>query len=218
LRVRAHRAFYREKAASFSAPWIGSLVGTLMSGVLLGIGRIGSDGETTMMGTGILSFTALTVFARGVWFQVQARRRYAPPACQACGSPMRRLTEQEEDAHLEHGQQTEERIESRDYDVWLCACGATSKAHYKGAKPAAQCESCKYFTDCLTTSRVIRSATTSSSGLREDFYCCAQCGKKRSVEVTIAKLSSSSSGSGGGSSSSSFGGGRSGGGGAGGSY
>jgi len=218
LRVRAHRAFHREEAARFTAPWIGSLVGALMSGILFGIGRSSGDRGTALVGTGILSFTALAVFARGVWFQVQARKRYAPRACAACCLPMRLPTESDDDAFLEGGQQIEERIESRDYDVWRCACGATTKAHFRGAKPAAQCTHCKYFTDRQTTSRVIRAATTSSSGLREDFYCCAQCGAKRTVEVTIAKLSSSSSSSSGGSSSSSFGGGRSGGGGAGGSY
>jgi len=218
LRVRAHRAFHRDKAAGFGKPWLGALVGALMSGVLFGIGRVSSDSETTLIGPGLLSFTALAVFVRGVWFQLAARKRYAPRTCAACGSAMRLLTEQDDDAHLEGGQRTEERIESRDYDVWLCACGATSKAHYKGAKPATQCASCKFFTDRETSSRVIRAATTSSSGQREDFYCCAQCGKKRTVQVTLAKLSSSSSSSSGGSSSSSFGGGRSGGGGAGGSY
>jgi uncharacterized protein len=173
-----------------------------------------------LAGTGGLSLTALAVFARGVWFQVQARKRYAPRSCSVCNSPMRLLTEKADDAHLEDGQQTEERIQSRDYDVWLCPCGAVSKAHYDGPKSAAQCTHCKYFTDRETSSRVVRAATTSSSGLREEYYCCAQCGAKRTEQVVIAKLSSSSSSSSSGSSSksSSFGGGRSGGGGAGGSY
>jgi uncharacterized protein len=222
VRVRAQRAFYREKASRFTPPWVSTLLGGILSGGLLGAQKIWDEPTVGLLGTGVLSLTALGVFARGVWFQLQARKRYAPRSCDECGAPMRRLEESADDAHLEPGQQTEERIESRDHDVWLCTCGNTQKVAYKGPKPAKQCKSCSYFTDRQSGSTVISPATHSSSGLREDYYTCAQCGATRTVRVTLAQLSSSSSSSGSSSGSggggSSFGGGRSGGGGAGGSY
>jgi hypothetical protein len=101
LRVRAHRAFHRAKAKNFTAPWLGALVGGLMSTFFVGMGRISDEAALDLGGTAALSLTALVVFGRGIWFLVQARKRYALRHCSSCGSEMSLLSESDDDAHLE---------------------------------------------------------------------------------------------------------------------
>lgn len=133
------------------------------------------------------------------------------------GATMQRLSETEDDAFLEPGNVSEEELGSLDYDVWVSPSGLHKIERYDGHVSASNCEDCGYKTYRQTSSRTIRSATTSSSGLAEDTYNCAHCGKTRIVQRTIPKISTSS-GSGSSSGGGSFGGGSSGGGGAGGSY
>jgi uncharacterized protein len=160
---------------------------------------------------GYLAISALSMLVRGFW-------RYRARACPHCGQPMHLLQEDEDDAHLQQGQQTEERIGSVDYDVWLCRCHTVVLA-YNGPEPALACTKCSYKTDKLQHSRVIEEATYDSSGMRENHFLCAHCAAARTEHEVIPRKERSSSSSGGGSSSSSsFGGGSSGGGGAGGSY
>ncbi len=133
------------------------------------------------------------------------------------GETMKRLSESEDDAYLEAGNISEEKLGSLDYDVWLSPSGFHKIERYDGHVSASDCAQCGYKTYRQTSSRTIRSATTSSSGLAEDTYQCAHCGKTDVVQRVIPKISSSS-GSGGSGGGGSFGGGSSGGGGAGGSY
>ena len=156
----------------------------------------------------------LTNYIRKKWLK---NLRDEPRVCFSCGKKMARLGEAADDAWLEKGQVTEENIDSLNYDVWQCVCGEIKKEVYSGSNKAEQCDKCNYKTLQLKRSKTIRKATTSSSGLVEDHYKCANCGHQELRQRTIPRKSSSSSGSGG-SSSGSFGGGSSGGGGAGGSY
>lgn len=133
------------------------------------------------------------------------------------GEEMRRLSEQEDDAYLESGNVSEEKLGSLDYDVWVSSSDYHKIERYEGHVSASDCDDCGYKTYRQTSSRTITAATTSSSGLAEDTYECAHCGKRDIVRRTIPKISTSS-GSGGSSGGGSFGGGSSGGGGAGGSY
>ena len=143
--------------------------------------------------------------------------RDAPRICE-CGKPMHRLSELEDNAHIQPGNVAEESIDSMDYDVWTCDCGRSSIESYKGKSPADSCPKCNYRTYRVTNTRTLQAATTSSSGLREITHTCAYCKHNVTKTETIPKISTSSSSSGSRSSSGSFGGGRSGGGGAGSSY
>ncbi|MEQ9364952.1 MAG: TPM domain-containing protein, partial [Leptospirales bacterium] len=134
------------------------------------------------------------------------------------GENMKRLSESEDDAYLEAGNVSEEKLGSLDYDVWTAPSGSHQIEKYDGHVSADDCKHCGYKTYRQTSSRTISAATTSSSGLAEDTYECAHCGKRDVVRRTIPKISTSSSSGGGSSGGSSFGGGSSGGGGAGGSY
>lgn len=140
------------------------------------------------------------VGARGV----AVYRRKKPRTCPKCGKQMRRLSDRSEDKFLSDSQQLEEKINSVDYDVWQCECGETLTpiAYNKWISPYRECEDCHART-MRTTSKTIRAASYSSSGLAEKTHKCENCGKIRKERVTIPKLTRSSSSSGGSSSSSS---------------
>jgi len=54
------------------------------------------------------------------------RLRNKPRNCESCGNKMRKLDEEEDNRYLTPQENTEERLNSVDYDVWLCDhCGNT---------------------------------------------------------------------------------------------
>lgn len=148
-----------------------------------------------------------------MWLRRYLRRR--PRRCPTCATLMQRAGEQADDEHLDGGQQLEEYLKSVDYDVWHCAgCGRIDITRHKNwFSSYGACPKCQYRT-MSTTSTVLVSATTSSTGRKRLDYDCSHCGYKDSETRTIPKKSKSSSGSG----RSSFGGGSSSGGGASGSW
>jgi uncharacterized protein len=148
---------------------------------------------------------------------VRKWRRYKRRRCPACQALMVRLAESDDDALLEKGQQTEERIGSVDYDVWKCqACSNHFTLRYpKWFSSFEKCPQCRNRTKS-STQTVIKQATTSSSGSARVVEQCAFCSFRRQYSKVLPRIQSSSSSSSGSSSSgsSSFGGGSSGGGGA----
>jgi uncharacterized protein len=164
----------------------------------------------------LLAVTFATRYRRS---KVLQSLRDAPRTCE-CGKPMHRLSEREDDAHIQPGNVAEESIQSVDYDVWTCDVGHSRTEAYKGKTPAKACPLCNYKTLRETSNRTLRAATTSSTGLRETTNKCAHCSYSKIETHTIPRVSTSSGSSGGGSrgGGGSFGGGRSGGGGAGSSY
>jgi uncharacterized protein len=144
-------------------------------------------------------------------------RRHRRRRCPECQAPMVCLAESDDDALLEKGQQTEERIGSVDYDVWKCgACSHHFTLRYpKWFSRFEKCPQCRNRTKS-STETVIQHATTTSSGRARVVERCEFCRFRREYSKTLPRIQSSSSSSGGSSSggSSSFGGGSSGGGGA----
>lgn len=143
-------------------------------------------------------------------------RRYRRRRCPECATRMVRLTETEDDALLEKGPLTEERIGSVDYDVWSCtACSHHFTLRYpRWSSQYDKCPQCSNRTKS-STQHTITAATTSSSGSARVVEACAFCTFTHEYTKVLPKIVESSSSSGSGSSSgSSFGGGSSGGGGA----
>jgi len=141
-------------------------------------------------------------------------RRYRPRQCPVDGSQMRMFLEETEDEELNAGQITEERLNSVDHDVWFCpTCDHITIESYKfWFSSYGACRECGFRT-VEGQSRIIQSATYSSSGQRETDYSCHHCKAEYSVISTIPRKTRSSS-----SSSRSGSGGRSSGGGASGSW
>jgi uncharacterized protein len=176
--------------------------------------------------TGIVfgAIGGLLALAGGVGGVATYRRRRSRQCPNGHGM-MVRLDEQADDAHLDSGQQLEERLKSVNYDVWSCpTCQYVSIVpHNAWFSGYSKCQSCGRRT-LETSSRTLVRATTSHEGSEEVTERCRNCGWGRSYTRTIPRLQASSgssggSGSGGGGGSrSSFGGGSAGGGGAGGRY
>lgn len=145
-------------------------------------------------------------------------RRNRPRICPNDQSKMYRMDEFEDDSYLEPGQQTEERLNSKDYDVWQCRqCAHLTIEGYRAWFSFYKaCGACGFRTLEGDTT-ILVSATTSSTGKKRIDYYCHNCQHTYSETRIIPRRSESSSSSGS-SGGSSFGGGSSSGGGASGSW
>lgn len=155
---------------------------------------------------------------------IAAYRRRRPRRCPRGHGLMVRLDERADDRYLDPGQRLEERLESVDYDVWVCqTCDyALTIPHRAWFSSYSECRSCKRRTLEKDTRTLVR-ATTMHEGQQEVTERCRNCGWTRTYTRTIPRVTTSSGSSGGSHSSgggggSSFGGGSAGGGGAGGHY
>lgn len=138
--------------------------------------------------------------------------RHRQRACSQCGRRMRRLDEQADDVMLDRGQQLEERLQSVDYDVWVCECGGSKTIPYrKWFSKYSECRECHRRT-AKGDYTVLVPATTMSSGLAEKRFSCQACNAKWVDRIVLPRIvestssSSSSGGGGGGGGGSSFGG------------
>lgn len=148
------------------------------------------------------------------------------------GEIMHKLSESEEDKHLNSGQITEEIVRSVDYDVWITdtESDVTILPYRPFFSSYTKCPKCGFSTYYKEYDRTVVAATTYSSGTGERKHTCAHCKHTVIKKYTIPRISKSSttssggwsgggssggSWSGGGSSGGSWGGGHSGGGGAG---
>ena len=145
--------------------------------------------------------------------------------CPNCGHSMRKLDEQTDNNYLTPAQDMEERLNSIDYDVWLCDyCGEKDVIPYVNRHSSyTECPYCHARTLSPAGNRIIAQPTTAREGRGERLYMCRNCGKHISKPYTIAKLATPvvivggggfGHGGGGGFGGGSFGGGMTGGGGA----
>lgn len=156
----------------------------------------------------------------------------------SCGCEMKLLSEKEEDEFLNHTQQLEETLHSRDYDVWLCPqCGQTRIYCYEENSSYTICPVCHAKTFSKLSEEMIHTGVFRQRNILRTTYYCKNC---RHREVKDQEMNDSSpflagaavgsmmggmsggrgysSGGFGGFSGGSFGGGFSGGGGGGGSW
>jgi uncharacterized protein len=132
------------------------------------------------------------------------------------GKELFKKSEQADNLFLKKGQIVEEEIKSVDYDVWVTEDESDILVlpYYKLSSRYKKCPQCSYLTYYKSHTKVIKSATTSSTGLRRETHECKNCNYKKTSDIVIPKrqktssssFSSSSSGSSFGGSSSSFGG------------
>lgn len=159
-----------------------------------------------------------------IWVRTKLHRlRDGKRICPDCGMPMRKLTEQEEDIYLTPQEQTEERLKSVDYDVWLCPqCKRTKIYPYENAYTRySTCPHCKSKTYALESDRIISHPTSISTGMGQKNYRCQHCQHTDIKRYVIPMIIIASGGGrrgggfggGGFSGGGGFGGGRSGGGG-----
>jgi uncharacterized protein len=141
----------------------------------------------------------------GAGIPLWLRRR--PRRCPKCNRAMHRLDEVQDDAVLDPGQRTEERLGSVDYDVWACECGEDLVVPYaKMFSGYTECAACKART-VKTQRTVVRQPTYTSTGLAEDTSRCENCSKVTTTQVVLARRTPPASSSGGSGSRSHGGGG-----------
>lgn len=142
---------------------------------------------------------------------------------------MHRVDEVHDNDYLTPSQDMEERINSVDYDVWLCPeCNETDIIPYvNSAAGYTTCPNCGARADSMIANRVLRQPTTRHEGQGVRMYRCRNCGFAHETPYAIAKTveppiiivpggggGRGGFGGGGGFSGGSFGGGMTGGGGA----
>ncbi|NCA79161.1 MAG: TPM domain-containing protein [Sphingobacteriia bacterium] len=165
-------------------------------------------------------FLPVLPFTFWLW-HIRKKTRYDKLQCCKCGQDMHLLSETEEDAYLSSGRQTEEKLKSVNYDVWVCDnCKNQKIFSYVAASAYTVCPNCGSKTYKLESNVVTTHPTTISTGRGIKTYCCKHCKYKGSQEyvIPVIVISSSSNSRGSSFGGGSWGGGSSGGGGAGGHF
>lgn len=153
--------------------------------------------------------------------------------CPHCGTRMELIDEEHDNDYLTPAQDTEERINSIDYDVWHCPkCHQTEILPYINRQNNyTVCDRCGARAMSLVDRRTLRQPTVSTEGEGVDIYICKNCGNRHDRRFRIPKkpdptaavaagailgsaIGRGGGGGGGGFSGGSFGGGMTGGGGA----
>lgn len=146
--------------------------------------------------------------------------------CPNCGHRMDLVDEERDNFYLTPAQDTEERINSVDYDVWLCPqCGETDIIPYVNKVAGfVECPECHARAAEHIGDRITTQPTTAHEGVVTSTYYCRNCHNRFFRQRTLPKIVVVSGGggfggggggfSGGGFSGGSFGGGMTGGGGA----
>ncbi|MCS6975362.1 MAG: hypothetical protein NZM13_12835, partial [Cyclobacteriaceae bacterium] len=112
------------------------------------------------------------------------------PRKSPAGNLMRKLSEAEEDAHLEESMIHEEQFHSVDYDVWIDeATGYKKIEKYMAYQHAEECPECGYFTLRIEREELVKAPTMDETGLFVKHYRCTYCGHREAREQALAKLS-----------------------------
>lgn len=113
------------------------------------------------------------------------------PRISPAGNEMRRLSEHEEEAHLEASQFAEQKeIHSVDYDVWLDEKTGFKKIEkYHSYQHAEECGECGYVTMKISSEELEKAPSNMESGLLLKHYKCSYCGHREAKEVVVAALS-----------------------------
>jgi hypothetical protein len=113
------------------------------------------------------------------------------PRISPAGNTMRKLSEEEEDAHLEADQIAEEgsEVHSVDYDVWLDEKTGFKKIEkYYSYHHVVECPSCGYVTMKIHHEEVTLKPTMTEPGELVKHYRCIFCNHRERQSVHLAKL------------------------------
>lgn len=153
-----------------------------------------------------------------IWLMTMKHIRTRKHLCSNCSTPMNRLDEETDNNYLTPAQDAEERLNSVDYDVWLCStCNQTEVIPYiNKQKNFSVCHICGARTAALVSDRITRQPTTATMGQGVKTYRCYNCNHMTNISYDIPKVVAPpiiiSGGGGGGFGGGGFGGGSFGGG------
>lgn len=183
------------------------------------------------------TYLLLAIFSLGLglipyWLSKRKYRnaRNKPMKCPTCRGTMKKMNEEEDNLYLSPSQDLEERLNSVDYDVWVCPdCGTVERYGFPNKfTKYEECPNCHTVAMSMVKDHVVTPATTRHTGVGERIYECKYCHNQTRKRYTIPQrpdataaaiaagsvLGSSRGGGFGGG----FGGGRTGGGGGGGRW
>lgn len=132
----------------------------------------------------VVATIGVLIFKGCYWIYQQDRKS----RCPTCRRRMVRLDETADDAHLDKGQQLEEKLQAVNYDVWYCAhCEADHIRPHKQKTFYSRCSECGYRT-LEGKGSVIQEATKYTTGKRKVIYTCRHCGYTEERVHTIPKI------------------------------
>ena len=112
------------------------------------------------------------------------------PRISPAGNVMRKLTEAEEEAHLEADQFKEQQdVHSVDYDVWLDEKTGYKKIEkYESYQHVIECSECGYVTMKIDREEIVTPPTQSEAGILVKHYKCSYCNHREAKQVPVARL------------------------------
>lgn len=114
--------------------------------------------------------------------KLRSRPRISP-----AGNAMRKLTQSEEEHHLENIKDGE--VHSVDYDIWIDdKTGFKKIEKYNAFEHAEECSECGYFTLKIDSEEIEQAPTITEDGLLMKHYKCTYCNHREQREVVIARL------------------------------
>lgn len=178
------------------------------------------------IGSGLI-FALLALIFRNYYRNKRVR-------CDTCGHKMNKLSEEKDNEMLNAAQDLEERLNTIDYDVWVCPqCGTIERFPFPTAqKVYSKCPKCHTVARRIVVDKTLIPATTRRAGEGERVYRCEYCHDESHIRYKIPRKENNAAGAavlggiaagsmgrgGGGGFSGPFGGGMSGGGGGGASW
>ena len=109
--------------------------------------------------------------------------------CPACKGKMHKLNEEEDNNLLSPSQDFEEKINSVDYDVWVCEeCGSVERYAFPNKQSKyEECPICHTKALLMVKDHTVVPATTRSTGIGEKIYECKYCHNHTKRRYTIPK-------------------------------
>ncbi len=110
--------------------------------------------------------------------------------CPQCEAGMKKVDEVHDNDYLSPAQDTEERLKSIDYDVWLCPeCGETDILAYQvQGSDYKVCPQCEARACTMEFERIVRNPTTQREGSGQRRFRCRNCAYAYIVPFVIPKL------------------------------
>jgi hypothetical protein len=144
---------------------------------------------------GIIAYFLFSSMVR-IYYPRQLEKRLTKirnkPRVSPQGNLMRKLSEAEEDHHLEADQIAEESggVHSVDYDVWLDdKTGFKKIEKYWAYQHTEECSECGYFTMKINSEEIEKAPTATEPGLLLKHFKCSYCNHREAKEVVLSKLS-----------------------------
>ncbi len=131
--------------------------------------------------------TGLPFLLLAIWFYRHNRNKRMK--CDTCGAKMNKLNEEEDNSMLSDSQDLEERLNTVDYDVWVCPeCGTVERFPFKIKQSQySECPNCHTIAQHVVCDKIILAPTTRQPGVGQRDYKCEYCGNHHSTRYRIEK-------------------------------